>query len=121
MRKTRIFNRPELKEVRRYLRNHATSAEAILWTYLKGRQLSGRKFRRQHSIGNYIVDFYCPQENLVVELDGEHHFWDEEMQHDSARTHYLTQLGLQLIRFENKWVFEDIDSVLTTIQKTFNA
>jgi very-short-patch-repair endonuclease len=77
MAKQRIHNRVELKPFRKKLRNNSTSAEATLWTYLKNRQLEGRKFRRQHSIGNYIADFYCPEEQLVIELDGEGHFWEE--------------------------------------------
>ena len=70
-RNERIHNRERLRVLRRALRNNATNAEAILWRYLKRRQLKGRKFRRQHSIGPYIVDFYCPAEKLAVELDGD--------------------------------------------------
>ncbi|MEL6536768.1 MAG: DUF559 domain-containing protein, partial [Bacteroidota bacterium] len=65
-----LHNRKYLKERRQALRNNLTSAEATLWIFLKGRQLEGKKFRRQPSIGNYIVDFYCPEEQLVIELDG---------------------------------------------------
>jgi len=73
----RIFNRKNLKPRRKELRNNPTKAEAFLWRYLKNNQLEGRKFRRQTSIKSFIVDFYCPQENLVIELDGEVHFDDE--------------------------------------------
>ena len=66
----RLHNQKHLKLRRRRLRNAATPAERALWLMLKGRQLGGRKFRRQHSIGPYIVDFYCPGERLIVELDG---------------------------------------------------
>ncbi|MES2004742.1 MAG: endonuclease domain-containing protein [Bacteroidota bacterium] len=119
MRNRRIHNRPELKTFRKKLRNNGTSAEATLWGYLKQRQLCGRKFRRQHSIGNYIVDFYCPEEQLVIELDGEDHFWEESVRTDHHRTVYLNKLGIKVIRLENKWVFEDIDFVLTEVQKFF--
>ena len=69
-----INNKPELKPLRKQLRNFSTSAEAVLWTHLQKSQLQNRKFRRQHSIGNFIADFYCPSEKLVIELDGEDHF-----------------------------------------------
>ena len=68
---------------------------------MKQKQLNGRKFRRQHSIGNYIVDFYCPEERLVVELDGEPHFDKETKKYDIARILYLNELNIKVIRFEN--------------------
>ena len=73
----KIHNKIELKGKRKFLRNNSASAEAMLWLLLKGKQLEGRKFRRQHSVGNYVLDFYCPSEKLAVELDGEPHFTDE--------------------------------------------
>lgn len=103
------------------MRNNSTSAEATLWNQLKQRQLRGRKFRRQHSIGNFIVDFYCPEEKLVIELDGENHFWEEGMQKARAKTAYLNRLCIRVIRFENKWVFDDMDFVLTEIANTFRS
>ena len=73
MKNKKLFNRTYLKPIRSFLRNNSTSAEAVLWTYLKSASIDGRKFRRQHSIGKYIADFYCPSEKLIVELDGEPH------------------------------------------------
>lgn len=67
-------NKTSEKNKRRQLRNNATEAEKRLWQHLKGRQLDGFKFRRQHSIDSYVVDFYCPQVKLAVEIDGESHF-----------------------------------------------
>ena len=119
MHRQRIHNKPELKSFRKQLRNNGTSAEAVLWMQLKQKQLDGRKFRRRHSIGNYIVDFYCPEEKLAVELDGEDHFWGEGIDHDYKRFRYLVSLGISVIRFENKWVFEDMNYVLTEIRKCF--
>ena len=78
----------------------------------KKKQLDGRKFRRQHSVGNYILDFYCPSENLAVELDGEDHFWEEGIRGDKERTTYLNSLNIREIRFENRWVFADIEYLL---------
>ena len=71
MKKNKIHNKPELLAFRKELRNNATPAEAFLWKHLQRSQLEGRKFRRQHSIHNFIVDFYCASEGLIVELDGQ--------------------------------------------------
>jgi very-short-patch-repair endonuclease len=71
--KQHLFNRKSLKFFRSSLRNKSTSAEAVLWNILKSKKLNARKFRRQHSIGNYIVDFFCASEKLVIELDGSPH------------------------------------------------
>jgi len=70
MKNKNLFNRKSLKFFRSSLRNKSTSAEAELWNILKSKKLNARKFRRQHSIGNYIVDFFCASEKLVIELDG---------------------------------------------------
>jgi len=115
----RYFNHPHLVERRKALRNHATKAEKFLWAALKKRSLSGRKFRRQHSIGNYIVDFYCPEEKLIIELDGETHNNSVQEEYDTHRTQFFKQLGLAILRFENKTVFESRDMVLETIIAEF--
>ena len=111
----KIFNRTQFKFYRKDLRNNSTSAEVKLWMHLKDKQLLGRKFRRQTSIGKYIVDFYCPSEKLVIELDGEAHFWEEGMKKDDLKTAYLNAKGIRVIRFENKWVFEDLEYVMGAI------
>ena len=115
-----INNKPELKPFRKQLRNSSTSAEAVLWTHLQKSQLQNRKFRRQHSIGSFIADFYCPSEKLVVELDGEDHFWDAGIEKDRVKENYLKSKGIKMIRFENKWVYEDIAWVLEKIKTEFN-
>lgn len=120
MKKIVINNKPELKNYRKQLRNNSTSAEAALWTYLQRSQLENRKFRRQHSLGNFIADFYCPSEKLVVELDGEDHFWEPGIEKDRIKESYLKSLGIKVLRFENKWVFEDITWVLEQIKAAFN-
>jgi very-short-patch-repair endonuclease len=80
-----IFNRGYLKKARRDLRKNLTPAEATLWLMLKNKQLEGRRFRRQFSIGNFIVDFYCPSEKLVIELDGANHFTNSGSNADFIR------------------------------------
>src|ERR1041384_411419 len=111
-----ILNRRAQKNLRNRLRNSTTSAEAILWTCLQQRKLLGRKFRRQFSIGPYIVDFYCPECRLAVELDGAPHFTDRGVEHDAERTAYLKNCGVQVMRFENDAIREDIEGVLELIR-----
>lgn len=119
MNKKQIHNRKELEPYRKNLRNNGTSAEAFLWKYLLKSQLEGRKFRRQHSIGNYIVDFYCPKEKLIIELDGQYHNRPDVQERDQIRTEYLEGLGFTVIRFENKMVFDHLPSVLKEIKDHF--
>lgn len=110
-----MFNNKYLKQSRKHLRNNGTSAEAFLWKHLSKRKLNGRKFRRQQSLGNYIVDFYCPSEDLIIELDGEYHNNPEAREKDLKRDNHLERLGFKVLRFENKLVFDDLDGVLKTI------
>ena len=114
-----INNLTYLKDNRKALRNNLTSAEATLWKFLKGKQLEGRKFRRQHSIENYILDFYCPSERINIELDGEHHFTEKGMEKDKERDEYLNSLGIKVIRIENKDIFEHMDNVIEMIKNNF--
>ena len=119
MRADQIHNKPELKAFRRSLRNNSTSAEATLWKLLKGKQLEGRKFRRQHSVNCFVLDFYCPEERLAIELDGAHHFTEEGLKHDEKRTAYLNSLNIRSIRFENIEIFQNPERVLAEIKNQF--
>ncbi|MCZ4318494.1 endonuclease domain-containing protein [Aequorivita viscosa] len=121
MRKKKIHDKPEMRAYRRELRNNATPAEAFLWKYLKGSQLGGRKFRRQHSIHNYIVDFYCASEGLIVELDGQVHMDASAEEYDRKREAVLKGLGFVIVRFENKMVFDFLPSVLKDIRDHFKV
>jgi very-short-patch-repair endonuclease/restriction endonuclease S subunit len=116
-----LNNLPHLKTFRQELRNHLTPAEAKLWTMLKGKQLDGRKFRRQHSVGNYILDFYCPAEKLAIELDGEVHNSAQAAEYDRERDLFLAHTGIKVIRFENKVVFQNPDGLLAEIRKWFGT
>ncbi len=115
----KIYNKKELKPRRKELRNNLTYAEVFFWQQVKKRQLDGRKFRRQTSIGPYIVDFYCPEEKLVIELDGEVHFKEESIKYDQERTKYIESLGLKVIRFENNEVIKNTEYVLNKIKTYF--
>lgn len=120
-RETDIHNLPQRKEFRRELRSSLTPAEATLWQMLKSGKLDGRKFRRQHSVGNYILDFYCPAEKLAVELDGRRHYSDEARQYDGVRRRYLEDKGINVVRIENKYVFEDPEWVIDLIRVHFRS
>ena len=111
-----LNNKLELKEFRRELRNNSTPAEIRLWKYLKRSQLNGLKFRRQHSIGNYIVDFYCPEQKIAVELDGDVHLNIAVEQNDLNKEEFLNSLGIKVIRIKNSEVFEQIELVLEKIK-----
>ncbi|MEM9997829.1 MAG: endonuclease domain-containing protein [Bacteroidota bacterium] len=105
--------------LRRHLRTHGTAAEAVLWTRLKNRQVAGRRFRRQHSFGPYVVDFYCPAERLAIELDGAPHFTPDGHARDAARDQHLAAAGVRVLRFENRIVFAHPEAVLATIRAAF--
>lgn len=94
-----------------------TEAEIVLWKYLKGFQLDGKKFRRQHSFGNYILDFYCAPLKLAIELDGASHFTEEGIAYDVTRTKFLNEHGIVVIRFENEAVLKNVQGVLDEISK----
>jgi very-short-patch-repair endonuclease len=118
-RNERPNNRPYLQTKRTKLRRKLTPAEASLWKALKGSQFEGRKFRRQHSVGDYILDFYCPEERLAVELDGEVHRSDAAKEYDAVRREFLETHGIKVLRFENFMVFEEREFVLNTIEYFF--
>ena len=115
---TQENNRPTMKENRRSLRKEGTPAEATLWKMLKGRQVLGVKFRRQFSVGPYILDFYSPEIKLGIELDGAGHYTLDGAGNDEVRTEYLTRMhGIRVIRFENKQVFDSANGILHEIEE----
>jgi len=115
-----IYNVASKEERRKELRNSLTVAEAVLLKHLKGRQLDGMKFRRQSSVGPYIVDFFCPEKRVVVELDGARHFGPAAGDYDDRRTRYLEERGIQVIRFENRRLYKDLEGVLEEIRKALS-
>ncbi|MBE9012174.1 endonuclease domain-containing protein [Pseudanabaenaceae cyanobacterium LEGE 13415] len=107
---------PNIVAAARQLRQNLTPAEKILWEALKKRQLKGWKFRIQPPIESFIVDFYCPEYRLVIELDGGIH--DRQVEYDAARTEKLNQLGYRVIRFRNREVMTNLSRVLQQISHT---
>ncbi len=116
-----IHNRKVMEEVRRELRKQPTAFESLLWERLRGNQLAGRKFRRQHSVGVYILDFYCPAERLCIEINGNIHNNATAIIHDKERDVALTQLNIKTIRFSNNEVETDINVVLQKIKEYFTT
>jgi very-short-patch-repair endonuclease len=112
-----IYNVPSLKPRRKERRATLTPAEIRLWQALQQRQLENLKFRRQHSIGPFIVDFYCPSAKRVVELNGSAHDSDTAWRRDEQRTAYLVNVGLSVVRFENRDVMENLEGALSEIRQ----
>jgi len=106
-----IHNLVNKKQFRKRLRNSATPQETVLWSRLRSKQL-GYKFRRQHSIGKYIVDFYCLEKRLIIELDGSQHI---DSEYDKERDKYLNSLGFKVLRFWDNDVDNNLEGVLLKI------
>ena len=108
---------PQPIERARQLRTRLTSAERVLWRRLRLRQLDGHKFRRQHAIGPFIVDFVCLERKIIVEVDGGQHS-DARVSYDRDRTQWLRAKGYTVLRFWNNDVMRDPESVAETIRQT---
>ncbi len=98
--------------LKRRFRSEMTPAELKLWSRLRGQQFQGLKFRRQHGIGPYIVDFYCPARALVIEVDGDSHADEYQTVNDAQRAAFLNSLGLQVLRYANDDIHKNLDGVL---------
>ncbi|TAE27337.1 MAG: endonuclease domain-containing protein [Cytophagales bacterium] len=114
---TDIFNKSSMKSIRRELRQTATEAEEVLWEQLRERRFIGLKFKRQVSIGNFVVDFYCPSHELVVEIDGSVHDDVAVRENDELRQQALESLGLTVIRITNDEVGSDMEAVLEKLRQ----
>ena len=117
-----VFNNPEMKAHRRELRKNGTPSEAALWNWLKKKQIRGLQFRRQYSVGNHILDFYCPALKLAIELDGEYHYHMTKPNQDWERDQeLLIKHGIKTLRFENHVVFEHPRVIIDAILQEFDA
>ncbi len=110
-----VFNRLQENWKRRKLRNGMAKAEIVLWSRLKNSQLGGLKFRRQHSVGPFIIDFFCPRRKLAIEVDGDSHFEDGADRYDKNRQAFIERFGIRFLRFTNTEVYENLDEVLGVI------
>lgn len=114
-RKKIIPYNPKLKEYARKLRNNSTFTEIMVWNYLKGKQIRGYDFDRQKPIDNYIVDFYCKDLFLAIEIDGESHYGNTER--DIKKDKRLNELGVTVLRFDDMEVIYQLDEVIRKIEK----
>ena len=115
------FNNSKLKFARRKLRNEMTQAEVLLWDRIKNNQILGYKFRREYSVGPFILDFYCTKLRLAIELDGGQHADEKQEEYDKGRTNYLNDHNIQVIRYWNNDVIENMDSVYFDILNRVNS
>lgn len=114
-----LYNR--LKEKAKEMRNKPTEAEKMLWNVLSNKGLEDLKFRRQHIIGEYIVDFVCLEKRLIIEVDGSIHQLPEQKEHDDMRTKWLQSKGFKLIRFSNKEILTDLYNTIELIRKELHT
>ncbi len=116
----KIFNKTEYKPRRQALRNNMTEPEKKLWQILRGKQM-GVKFRRQHGIGYYIADFYCPELKLVIEVDGKSHESADAQSYDAIRHDFMVSVGITTLRFTNDEVMNHLDGVHQHLTQYLNA
>jgi len=110
-----LRNDPALKQRRQELRRNQTEAERTFWAQVRNSQFFGKRFFRQYSIGPYILDFYCPAMMLAVEIDGGQHLDSDNRAYDEARSEYLQAQGIDVIRFWNHEVLQNMEGVLIRI------
>lgn len=103
---------PQLLLFAKSMRHTATDAEILMWQLLRAKRFMNLKFRRQHVIAPYIVDFYCHELGLVIELDGSQHGTDDAIEYDAERTKFLEALDLRVVRYWNHEVLQNVDVVL---------
>lgn len=113
---TRIYNKTSERDKRRALRKSMTKAEALLWPHLSGNQRLGFKFRRQYSVGAFVLDFYCPALKLAIELDGASHEGAEAAAYDGNRQAFIESFGIQFLRFSNAQVYTGLEGVVAAIE-----
>ncbi len=115
MKNNSLFQNPKALHNRKRLRNNTTETEDILWSRLRKRCLEGYRFTRQYSVGKYILDFYCPQFQLAIEVDGGQHNEEKTKIYDQKRTDFLMKQGIEIIRFWNNDIYQRIDDVCDEI------
>ena len=113
---TRIYNKKSQQEKRRRLRKNMTKAEAILWLQLKNKKILGQRFLRQYSVLTYIVDNYCPNAKLAIEVDGATHLSEEEIEYDNRRQKEIENFGIAFLRFRNDEIYDDLYNVIEKIK-----
>lgn len=114
---TQVFNKANEIHIRRALRKNMPQSERLLWARLKGKGLNGHKFRRQCSVDRFVLDFYCPQQKLAIEIDGDSHFTKEAEEHDRERQMIIESYNIRFLRFTNAEVNKNIEGVILRIME----
>lgn len=117
MRRQILWYNPKLTALARKLRNNSTKSEIFLWKCLKGKRIYEYDFHRQKPIDNYIIDFFCHELKLAIEIDGYSHYFPDEHIKDMEKDIKLNTLGINVLQFEDSWIFHDLENVLRTIEK----
>ena len=119
---TEYFNKSKYKQRRKELRNNPTKAEELLWSVLKGKKLDGYKIRRQYGVCKYVIDFYCVEKKLAIEVDGEIHDKEESREYDKIRKEFINNFGIRIFRIRNEIIKKNIEEaanmILTELRKT---
>ena len=110
-----VFNNKAYTARRKALRRSLSKAEAVIWLHLSRKQMNGFKFRRQYSVNQYVIDFYCPELKLAIEIDGDSHYGYLSEKYDNERQKYIESFGIHFMRFTNDDVYNNIDGVLQMI------
>lgn len=116
-----IRGQPDYLDIKRTLRSNMTGPEARLWSRLRARQLQRLKFRQQHGIGPYIVDFYCPEQSLIIDVDGDSHADADQVMKDKQREQYLQSLGLRVIRYIKDGIVKNLGGVLEDLAERISS
>jgi len=103
-------------KIRQRLRRNLTLAEEIFWNQVSKSKFMNLKFRRQHGIGKYIADFYCPTKKLIIEIDGNSHFTKQGQLRDAERSRYIASLGYRIIRYNNNDIVDNVDGVFQDLE-----
>jgi len=117
---TKHYNKKSEQEKRRSLRNNMTYCEKIVWLHLRKRQL-GYRFLRQYSVDHFVIDFYCPELKLAVEIDGDVHEFPEQKDYDNARQKYLEKFGIEFVRIKNEEFLGNPDKAFSKIEKRITS
>ena len=115
---TKHYNKSSEKKKRRKLRQNQTNAEDLVWRYLRNRQMLGYKFKRQYSVDHFVIDFYCPELKLAVELDGASHNNPEQREYDIVRQKYLEKFNINFVRVKDEELLENPNQTFMKIENT---
>ena len=112
---TSVFNKKSQTPMRKLFRRNLSKAEILLWLELKNKKINGHKFRRQYSVGRYVVDFYCPELKLAIEVDGGSHLTASSHEYDKQRESFIKSFGVKFLRFNNRDIENNLEQVLEKI------